>query len=789
MLPRLYVNLPGNPSTCCFSDGVRGSILVVREDVLTGSESLRDSYERIASLNAQSWETTQRSPEGALALAEEALELALRAERKEGVAAAELNAGWALVLLGRYDEAVGRLKRAREIYSALADADGVMKALNAFGVVSFRIGEHEQAQEFFEEQLRLAREAGSAQRELAALNNLGEVYAYSRAPSLAAEAFRDALALAEQIGDEAAQAVIRMNIGRVLLDKGSWEEALPVLQVALDGARAKRRAITEAEALTQLGRATIAREGGSDPDGAAEQLHLKSIRLYEEISHPSGLMAALEYFSDLLVQEGRLAEAERTLCRAVEIAHRTDSRVTSVDRLLKLALCHERAGDAEKALAVCKRVVEIEHGANGTGTARRIRMLRARHELESAQLEAKAARLQNSELREKTAALEVSNRKLQLMHGMGTELTSSLDLEEIASRLHDRINELMKADAFAIAFYNQADDALDFELVIEDGQRIPPFKLPVASDESFGGWVVRNRTPLILLDADREYRTYVTRRRHFTTKRCRSIVYLPLELEGRIIGVLTVQSHEKGMYDDDTVGVLRLLAPYVAVALENCRQLRTIKELNAELEDDKRQLQDAYQRIAHMANHDSLTQLPNRRLLGELIRSYVPLARRQGKFFGVLYLDLDDFKPVNDTFGHDVGDQVLVRVAELLCAAVRESDTVARIGGDEFVVIVKDVGSEEDVLAIAEKVLDATQTPFRVGQNAYALAASLGVSMFPADGESYDELVIAADRAMYRAKQLGKSMICVSGRGAYDARTSSRDESIESPLKVNRPST
>ena len=176
------------------------------------------------------------------------------------------------------------------------------------------------------------------------------------------------------------------------------------------------------------------------------------------------------------------------------------------------------------------------------------------------------------------------------MYRIGSELTAAMELDEIARRLHDRVNELMSADVFGVAFFEEQDASLDFAVVIEDNQRLTPFVLPVSSKESFATWVVRNREEICLNNAEKEYSRYIERPKRFAAGKSRSIVYLPLELEGRIIGVLTVQSYRRNAYDDERMAVLRLLVPYIAVAMDNARKLRTIRELNETLEGEKKEL-------------------------------------------------------------------------------------------------------------------------------------------------------------------------------------------------------
>jgi diguanylate cyclase (GGDEF)-like protein len=748
-----------------------------------------DASRRVAQLNAQSWDVSQSNPRAALRFAEEARADAEAAGDDAGLAEARLNAGWALIYLGRYDDAVGAVTDSREGYLRMADEEGVNKATNALGVISFRVGETERARELFENALRMADRAPTHERRIASLNNLGELHAAVGNYADALQHYERALELAAELDNEGILATVEVNIARIQIERGDEEQALDGLDRALARAASAGDRIIEAEALSQLGRATLRRNGGKDPDGEAEALHYQSIELCEEIGHPSGVIASLESLVELLLSAGRLDEAEEHARRAVSIARETDAQITAMELVERLADLRAQSGDVEAAYLLGRWLLELQREHAGADAARRLRTLEARHELDQARMEAEIVRLRNVELREKSDELARRNRTLQLMYRIGSELTAAMELDEIARRLHDRVNELMSADVFGVAFFEEQDASLDFAVVIEDNQRLTPFVLPVSSKESFATWVVRNREEICLNNAEKEYSRYIERPKRFTAGKSRSIVYLPLELEGRIIGVLTVQSYRRNAYDDERMAVLRLLVPYIAVAMDNARKLRTIRELNETLEGEKKELERAYGRIEHLANHDILTGLPNRRLLVELIHEHIPLARRQEQMFALLYVDIDSFKPVNDAYGHEMGDQVLVRLADRLRAAVRQSDTVARIGGDEFVLVLRDVGSAQEARAIAAKVLAGIAQPLSIGELIATLTASIGVSLFPSHGESYNELLVAADQAMYRAKEDGKSGVVLATESAYRGRTSTLEESIESPSNANRPST
>jgi len=161
------------------------------------------------------------------------------------------------------------------------------------------------------------------------------------------------------------------------------------------------------------------------------------------------------------------------------------------------------------------------------------------------------------------------------------------------------------------------------------------------------------------------------------------------------------------------------------------------------------------QRVEHLAYHDTLTGLPNRSLFGELLTQAVRQAHRYGRKLSVLYLDLDGFKPINDRLGHEAGDRLLMAIADRLRSCVRESDTVARVGGDEFIVLVPIVGNSGDVDLIANKILSAISEPFRLNAREVHVTCSVGIACFPEHGHDEETLVRNADLAMYAAKQEG----------------------------------
>lgn len=178
---------------------------------------------------------------------------------------------------------------------------------------------------------------------------------------------------------------------------------------------------------------------------------------------------------------------------------------------------------------------------------------------------------------------------------------------------------------------------------------------------------------------------------------------------------------------------------------------------------DVTELRNLMREMEHQANHDVLTGLPNRVLLRDRLEYAILRARRTERQVIVMYIDLDGFKTVNDGLGHFAGDKLLKAVAERLRATAREEDTIARIGGDEFVILLENVNSHSQVERVTEKILAIFEQPFIVDRHELFVGASIGVSVYPKDGENHETLLNNADTAMYRAKAGGRNTICYFG--------------------------
>jgi len=179
--------------------------------------------------------------------------------------------------------------------------------------------------------------------------------------------------------------------------------------------------------------------------------------------------------------------------------------------------------------------------------------------------------------------------------------------------------------------------------------------------------------------------------------------------------------------------------------LETCAHLAGVIFARQEQED----------KLRTAANFDELTELPNRNLFRYRLNNHIERCRRSQKEFGLLFIDLDNFKPINDSYGHAIGDKVLRQLALRLRGIMRQCDCIARYGGDEFVVLIEDINTMHDIAVVAQKIQNAIESPLQVDNLNFMLTASIGAVVFPRHADTPDKLIALADEAMYQTKRAG----------------------------------
>ena len=184
---------------------------------------------------------------------------------------------------------------------------------------------------------------------------------------------------------------------------------------------------------------------------------------------------------------------------------------------------------------------------------------------------------------------------------------------------------------------------------------------------------------------------------------------------------------------------------------------QSFKKMQDQIKHQLSELQDSREQLAHLAGHDVLTGLPNRRLFQDRLEHALARAERTGERFALLFIDIDKFKSINDLWGHEAGDTVLQITAKRLASITRKADTVARMGGDEFVILLNNPSSREQIVTIAEKLLDNLRSPMQWAGQEFQVGYSVGISQYPDNGTNATTLLASADKAMYETKAAGRN--------------------------------
>ncbi|MEK6594105.1 MAG: sensor domain-containing diguanylate cyclase, partial [Pseudomonadota bacterium] len=321
------------------------------------------------------------------------------------------------------------------------------------------------------------------------------------------------------------------------------------------------------------------------------------------------------------------------------------------------------------------------------------------------------------------------------------------DMHTLFQQMHRIIGELLPVTNFSIVLYDEKSGEVRFPYHVDE-HTPPPVPHKLNSDTLYAK-VIRSGQALLLTPDDaagvpEELRHHA---QAGAGNYSRSWLGVPLESRNGTIGALVVQSIAKNAadhahYTENDQELLQFVSTQIAAAIERKQMIANLQQT---------------------ALYDRLTQLPNRELFHDRMQLALARVRRGQVQLSLLYLDLDKFKEVNDTLGHGAGDLLLQKVARRLEQCVRAEDTVARFGGDEFVVLLENIGSPEHTELVIEKIRSALNQPFDLAGQKMNILSSIGVAYCPLHGDDEKQLLRHADEAMYLAKKCGGNQFQISG--------------------------
>jgi diguanylate cyclase (GGDEF)-like protein len=308
---------------------------------------------------------------------------------------------------------------------------------------------------------------------------------------------------------------------------------------------------------------------------------------------------------------------------------------------------------------------------------------------------------------------------------------SAEDLQALYQQVHQVVGQLLPADNFFVALHDAANKQLIFPYYVDQFDA-PPDPIPMTVS-TLSAEVIRSGEALLLTPETAEQ--MLANIGTVAGKHSLDWLGVPLTTGTQTIGALVLQSYSGTLrYTDQDKELLQFVSSQVATAIER---------------------KSNHSRLAFLAQYDQLTELPNRALFLDRLHSSLQRAQSESLCLAVLYLDMDNFKHINDNYGHTTGDHLLKEVAQRLKQCVRDSDTIGRLGGDEFAVVLDNISKAEDASVVAEKILASLSEEYRLEGQILTSAPSLGIAVYPEHGQNDLQLVRRADEAMYVAKRNG----------------------------------
>ncbi len=733
------------------------------------------------------------------------------------------------------------------------------------------LGDLSAAMEWSENALSMARDAKWPGTIGACLMQAGDVLRMLARHDEARAFLLEALALMSALKGSRNHDLVLLNLGQLALDVGNFDEAL--------------------ERFVELGNST-SEEGEADILIKAQCGHATALsrlkRPHESLVHANaalelartkgnadGQIRVLQLFAELHRDHPLEPPAQMNapsarlhyLYEALAIAKSMAGYAVPPDLYNHISMAHAALQDYKAAFEQGLVAHQSRTALRGAEAQKRALAMQIRNETRKAR--------EDIERHEQLAAtLQQAVATLETLGQIGREITASLDASAVFEALMRHVSSLLAADSFVIYLLDAASEQLSAEFAVEDGQHLPSFTVKLNSPTSMAARCARERREIVIDRLSSQYELNTVP----GTRPTLSMLFAPLEVGNRALGVMTIQSRKAHAYGERECAIFRTLCAYGAIALDNASAYHAVESARRKAAEQEQELRvaaaafesqqgmfiaDGQQRIArvnsaftaitgfaahevlgrgpgmfktarhtaafyaaiedavnadghwqgevwtrrkngeiypmwlgitavrtdeglitnhvyslvditerkqaeeeirHLAFYDPLTNLPNRRLLMDRLRQAVLTSARNGAAGALLFIDLDNFKKLNDTLGHDVGDLLLEQVAQRLCGCVRAVDTVARLGGDEFVILLEALdstaeGAAPHVEALSAKILAALNQPYQLGKADHHSTPSIGVCLFSGADVPIDELVKQADMAMYQAKAAGRNAV------------------------------
>lgn len=436
----------------------------------------------------------------------------------------------------------------------------------------------------------------------------------------------------------------------------------------------------------------------------------------------------LKEWGTLLFKKGQVKESKDKIFRALEISKSINYKILIGEIYKVLADIYKYEEDYKSATEALELYYKYDR------------------ELFNKQSNLWIRKLQDNQVKREAETYKSLYEEIALLSSIGQKITSDLNMENVVKILYDEVKKNFNLDVLGILLYEDRDKKIDCSYFMENGKRINAGEISVDDESSYAAYCIKNKETIIVNNDDIEYVKYLPNRedRQSTEERePKSLLYSPLIVGGNIIGVLSIQCYERNMYTVNDLNKIKILASYLAIAIENSK---------------------LFKEVEFFATHDYLTGCLNRKVILEKGERAFYRLNRYSEEFSIIMGDVDNFKLINDTYGHLTGDEVLGKVADIIKKNIRNSDYVGRYGGEEFLIVLphtRILGAK----SLAERIRkEIEETVIKTcGNKSLNISISLGLFQFDESIKSFQFGMAAADKALYESKSLGKNRVQVYG--------------------------
>lgn len=614
----------------------------------------------------------------------------------------------------------------------------ILAATNT-GAAFSNLNDHQSAFEWLQRGLDLARISAWPSSLGNALMQTGQCLRALQRLDAAHDMLRQALVSMEPLAASRSYAIALKYIGDIEIDLQRFNDALQAFESQEQRAKALNAGDLMFQALLGQARALLFLD---QPERALERAHAA---MQTSETSTLGTVDSLRVLADIHARHAlpappgmRAASAAlHYLQQALDLAATIDQFTIPGDLLEAVAEAHAKAGDTATAYHLALQASQAREKVHHTKADNRAIALQVKYQTERALADAEHHRQLAAANAQRADALERANNTLEQLSAIGREITANFEADAIFAALDRYIHALLVTTRFWIYRLEADGETMNRVFSAESGQTAEAQLRQLVDSSAHVMQCARERRELVIHDAPESGAATSD------SPQTLSRMFVPLLVGSRVMGVMGIQSALAQTYGEREISIVRTLCAYGAIALVNDERTQELREKNRELE--------------RLSVTDRLTGLYNRLRLDQVLAKEIHRSQRYPSCFAVVLLDIDHFKSVNDCYGHVVGDQVLIEIAGLLAAGTREVDVVGRWGGEEFLIICPETGSD-GAMVVAEKLRAsvADHNFATVGNK----TSSFGVTAFRTN-DTIASMMTRVDEALYRSKANGRK--CVHG--------------------------